>query len=128
MRRSREMQNVRAPMLTRHLLTVSALILLLGALAFAPLPSQQHPLRPADGRYVAFQSAASTLQPSGTTPCASSTSACEVYVRDRVAGTTTLVSQSGTGTVGGAGVSADAVISDDGRYVVFDSSAPDLVV
>jgi Tol biopolymer transport system component len=69
----------------------------------------------ADGRYVAFSSAATNLVAGATGG---------VFVRDRVAGTTTLVSES----TGGAKASgAEPAISADGRYVAFSSSATNLV-
>jgi Tol biopolymer transport system component len=71
-----------------------------------------------DGRYVAFASRASNLHPDDTD------SLSDVYVRDRVLGTTTLVSRAGgaAGAKGNAGSYAPS-ISDDGRYVVFESLA-----
>lgn len=70
-----------------------------------------------DGRYVAFQSAATNLDPG--------VSGMHVYVRDRVTGITSRVSEPAAGGSGGGG-SAPA-ISDDGRFVVFLSDARDLV-
>jgi len=77
--------------------------------------SQQQVITP-DGRYVAFVSFASNLAPGKN-----------VFVRDVQAGTTKLVSVNKTNTGPGNGASQDPVISDDGRYVAFDSSAFDLV-
>jgi Tol biopolymer transport system component len=79
----------------------------------------------ADGRYVAFQSSASNL-------VALSNSGIEqVYVRDTVAGVTTMVSVDLTGQAGAGGhneLNTDSqVISGDGRYVAFHSNASDLV-
>jgi Tol biopolymer transport system component len=71
-------------------------------------------------RYVAFSSDATNLvagDTNGTT---------DVFVRDRVANTTTRVSL-GNGGVQSNGNSADPQISDDGRYVVFASTASNLV-
>ena len=50
----------------------------------------------------------------------------DVFVRDTVAGTTTRVSVATDGTQSN-GISGDPVISADGRYVSFDSSATNLV-
>lgn len=78
----------------------------------------------ADGRYVAFVSAADNLVPGDTNNMQ------DVFVRDRVTGTTSRVSVSGTGQQGNAGsaVSSSAPsISADGRFVVFDSAATNLV-
>jgi RHS repeat-associated protein len=74
----------------------------------------------ADGRYVAFQSAASDLV-SGDTNAKT-----DIFVRDRQTGIVERVS------VGSAGAQATnhsyhAAISDDGRYVVFESLATNLV-
>src|SRR4051795_7898442 len=50
----------------------------------------------------------------------------DVYLRDRKAGTTTLVSV-GAGGVPGDGGSFDALVSRDGRFVAFESFATNLV-
>lgn len=74
----------------------------------------------ADGRYVAFGSTADNLVPGDTN------FADDVFVRDRLAGTTSRVSVS---TAGGQGSSSSfrPSISADGRYVVFESYANTLV-
>jgi Tol biopolymer transport system component len=71
-----------------------------------------------DGRYVAFKSASANLSGEDLDPVE------DVFVRDRVAGTTTLVSRA-TGPAGAAGDadSEQPSISDDGRYVSFMSAA-----
>jgi hypothetical protein len=74
-----------------------------------------------DGRYVVFQSNASDLVAGDTN------NASDVFVRDLVNGTTTLVSINSAGTGPGNGASDNANITSDGRYVVFESSASDLV-
>jgi Tol biopolymer transport system component len=74
----------------------------------------------ADGRYVAFYSAATNLV-SGDTNGFS-----DVFVRDRVAGTTECVSVDATGATGDQD-SVGAAISADGRYVAFSSLASNLV-
>lgn len=71
-----------------------------------------------DGRYVAFDASASNLVPG--------VSGGQVYVRDRVTGTTERVSAPASGEPGGGGGRTPA-ISDDGRYVVFMSSRRDLI-
>lgn len=71
-----------------------------------------------DGRYVVFTSLAS-LTPDDT-------GRSDVYVRDRVLGTTTRVSVA-SGGVEANGWSWYGVISDDGRYVAFASDATNLV-
>src|SRR5690242_10558967 len=81
-----------------------------------------YPAISADGRYVAFVSVASNLVPGD------SNGSLDVFVRDRVNGTTERVS------VGAGGVQARAQsghsgvsISADGRYVAFESRAANLV-
>ena len=73
-----------------------------------------------DGGYVAFSSNASNLVAGDTN------GQMDVFVRDLVAGTTERVSLSTAG-VQGNGPSFNASISGDGRYVVFQSSATNLV-
>ncbi len=76
-----------------------------------------------DGRYVAFASHADNLVPGKTVH------GLNVYVRDRVAGTTELVSQSSDGTPADNNdiSGANPAISSDGRYVAFQSDADNLV-
>jgi hypothetical protein len=74
----------------------------------------------ADGRYVAFRSAASNLVAGDTNAVQ------DVFVRDRQAGTTTRVSLASDGTQADA-LSDEPAISADGRYVAFISEATNLV-
>jgi Tol biopolymer transport system component len=74
----------------------------------------------ADGRYVAFDDAASNLVPGDTN------NRFDVFVRDRQTGTTERVSV-GTGGVQANGNSFGPAISADGRYVAYFSSASNLV-
>jgi Tol biopolymer transport system component len=76
----------------------------------------------ADGRFVAFDSAASNLVPED------SNAAEDVFVRDLLAGVTRRVSVSTNGRQGN-NVSGDfpPAMSADGRYVAFDSGASNLV-
>jgi Tol biopolymer transport system component len=74
----------------------------------------------ADGRLVAFESSATDLVAGDTNGTQ------DVFVRDRVAGTTTLVSVGLSGAPA-TGPSGQAAISADGRVVVFASIAGDLV-
>ena len=74
----------------------------------------------ADGRYVAFASDASNLV-SGV-----DSTHTDIFVRDLVNNTTSLVSV-GNGGASGNGFSYYPAISPDGRYVIFDSEADDLV-
>ena len=74
----------------------------------------------ADGRYVAFWSAASNLVANDTNAVQ------DVFVRDRVTGTTTRASVD-SGGIEGDGHSSDPAISADGRYVAFQSASTNLV-
>jgi Tol biopolymer transport system component len=83
--------------------------------------SSGSPVLSADGRYVAFTSSAPDL-----TATHDANEAGDVFVRDLVTGTTTLVSVGATGTAVGNGFSGSPVLSADGRYVAFTSYATDL--
>jgi WD40 repeat protein len=74
----------------------------------------------ADGRFVAFQSAATNLV------AGDSNATTDVFVRDRTSGTTTRVSLPQSGAQGN-GFSGEPVISADGRFVAFQSAATNLV-
>ncbi|WP_186763327.1 TolB family protein [Lentzea tibetensis] len=87
----------------------------------------QNPALSADGRYVAFDSEA-TLVPGDTNDD------YDVFVRDRLTGTTTRVSVASDGSQGTAvgeefphPYSSSPSISADGRYVAFTSNATNLV-
>ncbi|MEZ4326487.1 MAG: hypothetical protein R3B40_14835 [Polyangiales bacterium] len=73
-----------------------------------------------DGRYVVFASAATNLVPGDTN------GVTDVFVRDRVASTTTRVSVS-TASVQANGSSGEVAISGDGAVVAFDSVAQNLI-
>jgi PKD repeat protein len=74
----------------------------------------------ADGRFVAFNSSASNLVPSDFN------GATDVFVRDRLEGTTERISVAVDG--GSAnGASTNGGITPDGRFVVFTSTASNLV-
>jgi Tol biopolymer transport system component len=79
-----------------------------------------YPSISADGRFVAFQSVATSLVAGDTN------AKTDIFVRDRQTGTTTLVSKDSAG-VQGDDNSKHPMISADGRYVVFDSYATNLV-
>jgi Tol biopolymer transport system component len=76
----------------------------------------------ADGRYVTFSSRATNLSD------ADDDDARDVFVRDTATGTTTLVSResAASGGAGGNDDSYQAVISADGRWVAFASTASNL--
>jgi len=84
-------------------------------------PSNGQAITP-DGRYLVFESNATNL-----TSGAFNAFNTNIFVRDLQAGTTSLVSANATNGNPGNGSSHDAVISDNGHYVVFDSMASDLV-
>lgn len=73
-----------------------------------------------DGRFVAFSSSAKNLVRGD------GNGVSDIFVRDRQNGATTRVSVSTAG-VEGDGASGNPVISGDGRYVVFESLATNLV-
>jgi Tol biopolymer transport system component len=79
-----------------------------------------HPSISADGRYVAFQSDASNLVTGDTN------ARRDVFVHDRVAGTTVRASVNSSG-VQGNHTSEHPFISSDGNYVAFHSYADNLV-
>ena len=92
-----------------------------GAAGAAADGSSYEPSISADGRYVAFASGSENLS-------SEDTASNDVFVRDLVAGTTTLVSRaSGTTGAAGDGESTDPSISADGRHVAFVSGANNLV-
>ena len=80
-----------------------------------------NPFISADGRKVAFQSTATNLDP------ADADATADIFVRDLVANTTTLVSRaSGAAGAKGDATSSEASISGDGRLVSFISAATNL--
>jgi hypothetical protein len=78
------------------------------------------PLLSADGRYVVFTSKASDLVPNDLNHTG------DIFVRDRLLGTTLLVSANRQGGAG-TGLSSRPVLGADGRTLVFQSYADDLV-
>lgn len=73
-----------------------------------------------DGRYVAFSSMATNLVPGDTNDTS------DIFVRDLVTGTTTRESLSSAGAQAN-GSSIHPALSADGRFLVFDSEANNLV-
>lgn len=93
------------------------------AVAAGPVQGNQASYEPsisADGRYVAYTSAATNLVAGDTN------ATLDVFVRDRTANTTTRVSVASSGAQGN-GPSEQPSISEDGRYVAFTSFADNLV-
>lgn len=83
------------------------------------LPQVSH-----DGRYVAFFSLATNLV---NLPDGNTAGSRDIFLRDRVNGTTTLVNVNGAGTAGCNGAVGNFALSADGRYAAFDSSATDII-
>jgi Tol biopolymer transport system component len=85
--------------------------------------SSEQPVVSADGRYVAFRSAAADLVAGQSTNASSN-----VFLFDRVTGAVRLVSHvPGNATTSGNGASGDPAISADGRYITFETNATNLV-
>jgi len=87
------------------------------------LVSSTDPAISSDGRYVAFTSSADNLVPGDTNP------GWDAFVHDILSGATTRVSVDSSGAQGdhsSAGIGS-TWISSDGRYVVFQSDATNLV-
>jgi hypothetical protein len=79
----------------------------------------------ADGRFVAFGSAATNLVPGGV----DSNLEIDAFLWDRDSDTVTLVSRAfGTTTTAANGISSPRAMSSDGQYVLVGSSATDLIV
>ena len=74
----------------------------------------------ADGRYVVFGSMASNLAPADTN------AAIDLFVRDRLTGTTQMVDLSSSGEQAN-NYTSRGTISADGRYIAFKSTADNLV-
>jgi Tol biopolymer transport system component len=86
----------------------------------APNGPSAHATISGDGRYVAFVSAASNLTSDDRNR------ADDVFLHDRTAGSTMLISRSARRGAGN-GASVNPAIAPDGRMVVFQSEASDLV-
>ena len=80
----------------------------------------ERPSLSSDGRYVAFESAASNLVPGDTN------NAWDIFVHDRQTGTTERVSVASDGAEADS-LSYSPSLSADGRYVAFSSNASNLV-
>ena len=86
-----------------------------GGLSYLPIASTE------SGRFIVFASLARDLADNDTNQWH------DIYVRDTVTGTNTLVSVNTNGTAA-SGPSSQVAISQDGRYVAFRSEASDLVI
>lgn len=80
----------------------------------------RYPVLSGDGRYLAYESAASNLVPGDTNGVR------DVFLYDRVTGSTTRISTAAGGAQAD-GESVDSFVSPDGRYVAFESTATNLV-
>jgi Tol biopolymer transport system component len=78
----------------------------------------RNPVISGDGRYVAFQSSFVAGTTNGTS---------DVFVHDLQTGSTVLVSVNSAGVPADRGDASDPGISSDGRYIVFDAAAQNLV-
>src|SRR5437867_4054623 len=87
------------------------------------------PILSSDGRFVLFSSTANNLVTTSNGNALQVLVAphLNVFLRDRAAGTTTLVSANLAGTGGGNGDSIPTGISTNGQYACFESTAGDLV-
>lgn len=81
----------------------------------------RNPTLSADGRWLAFESRATNW---GITP---GNNVSDVFVLDRQSNSVRLVSSNRLATASGNGASTTPLISGDGRFVVFQSKASDLV-
>ncbi|MFL6336643.1 MAG: Calx-beta domain-containing protein [Pyrinomonadaceae bacterium] len=103
----------------------------IGTGPFINFNAPDRPSVSADGRYVAFRSAAAALSATPDTNCpatfSTSLGGYDIYVRDMQAGSNRLVSTNRTGDNAGARSSSLASITPDGRHVLFASYANDLV-
>lgn len=88
----------------------------------APNWRSESPTVSADGRYVAFESAAANLVANDTN------GRPDVFVHDRTTAATTRVNVSSAGDQANGYYSVDPSISDNGRYVAFSSDASNLIV
>ena len=80
-----------------------------------------YPSISANGRYVAFSSEGYNLVPEDTSPLN------DVFVHDRVNGTTEIISIAPDGTPANGESNLPSISSDAGRYVAFSSEATNLV-
>src|SRR5205085_7197900 len=82
----------------------------------------------ADGRFVVYQSSSTNVVPGQVDANTATEGGSDVFLFDRAAGTTVLVSHAAASAVTtGDGVSGFPSISADGAWIVFTSAATDLV-
>lgn len=103
--------------------TVSLVSRALGSLLTAGNDFSGDPAISDDGRYVSFLSAATNLVPEQITALT-----VNIFLFDRIEGTTTLVSRAaGSAASGNSSSTSPFTMSGDGRYIAYVSSATDLV-
>ncbi|MBL8165702.1 MAG: PD40 domain-containing protein [Anaerolineae bacterium] len=85
-----------------------------------------YPAISATGRFIAFHSLANNFIPGDTNLCRLIYNCSDVYLRDRQTGTTELISRSSS-NIQGNSASVNPAISANGRYVVFETYATNLV-
>jgi Tol biopolymer transport system component len=90
------------------------------ATMYPPSPFEA-PLLSGDGRYVVFASVRDTVVANDTNRFS------DIIVHDRVQGTTTVMSRSRLGARSAAGQSSRPVMAADGRTVIFQSFAGDII-
>ncbi len=74
-----------------------------------------------DAARIAFETAANNLVAGDTNRVT------DIFLHDRITGTTTLITRDATGTGGANGPSWNPLLSEDGRFVAFESLASNLV-
>ncbi|MEU7906905.1 hypothetical protein [Actinoplanes sp. NPDC049118] len=111
-------RNGRLDVFVRNTATGGTTLVSVGSTGEQANEPSSEPSISADGRYVAFWSAASNLVPGDTNE------ADDVFVRDLQAGTTTRVSVTAGGAAGGwHDDSRFPSISGDGRYIAFETES-----
>ncbi len=111
-----------APQIVSQLPPSAAISTVSGGCSYDPIIS-------ANGRYVLFASTSANLISglAGQPMPQDFPARMNVFLRDRQTGVTTLASVNSTGTAGGNGDSFPSAISSDGQFVVFESTASDLI-
>jgi len=111
-----------APQIVSQLPPSAAISTVSGGCSYDPIIS-------ANGRYVLFASTSANLISglAGQPMPQDFPARMNVFLRDRQTGVTTLASVNSTGTAGGNGDSFPSAVSSNGQFVVFESTASDLV-
>ncbi len=116
--------NARVDIFLRDRETATTTLISMGADGTAANGDSSHPALSVDARYLLFQSRATNLDP--TVPSLEGPGASQLYLHNRVEGTTQLISRGPDGRPGN-GNSTSATLSGDGRYLVYASDASNLV-